>query len=150
MEESWPFAVSSVLTISNTRQCKLVRHTLCLQTDAEIRGLCIRSREVFMQQPILLELEAPIKVCWRVLRKHDCFSKEIESCRSVVIFTDSTTTCCVCLSTVDFPQVSHFILRCFEAESIAHFRLLFFSRCKLRLHGVYIRAQTLPRQAAAM
>jgi serine/threonine-protein phosphatase PP1 catalytic subunit len=35
---------------------------LSLQTDAEIRGLCIRSREVFMQQPILLELEAPIKV----------------------------------------------------------------------------------------
>ena len=23
-----------------------------------------------MQQPILLELEAPIKVCWRVVRKH--------------------------------------------------------------------------------
>jgi hypothetical protein len=33
------------------------------QTEAEIRGLCIKSREVFMQQPILLELEAPIKVC---------------------------------------------------------------------------------------
>jgi hypothetical protein len=34
-----------------------------VQTEAEIRGLCIKSREVFMQQPILLELEAPIKVC---------------------------------------------------------------------------------------
>ena len=34
-----------------------------MQTEAEIRGLCIKSREVFMQQPILLELEAPIKVC---------------------------------------------------------------------------------------
>ncbi len=33
------------------------------QTEAEIRGLCVKSREVFMQQPILLELEAPIKVC---------------------------------------------------------------------------------------
>ena len=34
-----------------------------LQTEAEIRGLCIKSREVFMSQPILLELEAPIKIC---------------------------------------------------------------------------------------
>ena len=33
------------------------------QADAEIRGLCIRAREVFLQQPILLELEAPIKIC---------------------------------------------------------------------------------------
>lgn len=33
------------------------------QTDSEIRGLCIKAREVFMQQPILLELEAPIKIC---------------------------------------------------------------------------------------
>ena len=48
-------------------QMPIQRHNAVdLQTDAEIRGLCIRSREVFMQQPILLELEAPIKVCWRV------------------------------------------------------------------------------------
>lgn len=32
-------------------------------TEAEIRWLCIRSREVFIQQPVLLELEAPIKIC---------------------------------------------------------------------------------------
>ncbi|CAH0380434.1 unnamed protein product [Pelagomonas calceolata] len=31
--------------------------------DNEIRMLCIRAREVFMAQPILLELEAPIKIC---------------------------------------------------------------------------------------
>jgi len=32
-------------------------------TENEIRGLCITSREVFMKQPCLLELEAPIKIC---------------------------------------------------------------------------------------
>jgi hypothetical protein len=32
-------------------------------TEAEIRYLCIKSREVFIQQPVLLELEAPIKIC---------------------------------------------------------------------------------------
>jgi len=32
-------------------------------TEDEIKMLCVRARDVFMQQPILLELEAPIKVC---------------------------------------------------------------------------------------
>jgi len=32
-------------------------------TEKEICGLCIKSREVFLEQPILLELECPIKVC---------------------------------------------------------------------------------------
>lgn len=31
--------------------------------EAEIRWLCERSRQVFLSQPILLELEAPIKIC---------------------------------------------------------------------------------------
>ena len=46
--------------VSTRSPCFLV------QTEAEIRGLCIKSREVFMSQPILLELEAPIKVGARV------------------------------------------------------------------------------------
>ena len=32
-------------------------------SEAEIRELCHRSREIFISQPILLELEAPIKIC---------------------------------------------------------------------------------------
>lgn len=32
-------------------------------TEMEIRGLCIKSREIFLSQPILLELEAPLKIC---------------------------------------------------------------------------------------
>lgn len=31
--------------------------------EAEIRYLCQKAREIFISQPILLELEAPIKVC---------------------------------------------------------------------------------------
>ncbi|KAI9335320.1 A protein phosphatase-1: calcineurin hybrid bound To Okadaic acid [Obelidium mucronatum] len=31
--------------------------------DSEIRWLCVTSREIFMNQPCLLELEAPIKIC---------------------------------------------------------------------------------------
>ena len=32
-------------------------------SEGEIRWLCIRAREIFIQQPVLLELEAPIKIC---------------------------------------------------------------------------------------
>lgn len=32
-------------------------------TEGEIKGLCLKSREIFLSQPILLELEAPLKIC---------------------------------------------------------------------------------------
>ena len=32
-------------------------------SESEVRWLCIRSREILISQPILLELEAPLKVC---------------------------------------------------------------------------------------
>lgn len=32
-------------------------------TESEVRALCLKSREIFLQQPILLELEAPLKIC---------------------------------------------------------------------------------------
>jgi len=31
--------------------------------DTEIRSLCLKSREIFLNQPVLLELEAPLKIC---------------------------------------------------------------------------------------
>ena len=37
------------------KQVQLLEH--------EIQYLCTKAREIFIQQPILLELEAPIKVC---------------------------------------------------------------------------------------
>ena len=35
-------------------------------TENEIRWLCIKSREIFASQPVLLELEAPIKICGKL------------------------------------------------------------------------------------
>lgn len=35
--------------------------------EAEIRYLCTKAREIFISQPILLELEAPIKVCKSII-----------------------------------------------------------------------------------
>ena len=32
-------------------------------SENEVRGLCHKSREIFLNQPILLELDAPLKVC---------------------------------------------------------------------------------------
>ena len=34
--------------------------------ETEVRGLCLKSREIFLNQPILLELEAPLKFCGKV------------------------------------------------------------------------------------
>ena len=31
--------------------------------ENDIKGLCLAAREIFMNQPVLLELEAPIKIC---------------------------------------------------------------------------------------
>lgn len=35
-------------------------------SEAEIRQLCVASREIFLKQPNLLELEAPIKICGKI------------------------------------------------------------------------------------
>lgn len=35
-------------------------------TEQEIRQLCLTAKEIFMSQPNLLELEAPIKICGTV------------------------------------------------------------------------------------
>jgi serine/threonine-protein phosphatase PP1 catalytic subunit len=32
-------------------------------TEGEIRWLCLKTKELFSSQPVLLELEAPIKIC---------------------------------------------------------------------------------------
>lgn len=44
-------------------------------SEAEIKQLCVASRDIFLQQPNLLELEAPIKICGTSPAKiHLCLS----------------------------------------------------------------------------
>ena len=51
-------AILSVYAVRGSRPGKSVQ-----LTEAQIRGLCLKSREIFLSQPILLELEAPLKIC---------------------------------------------------------------------------------------
>lgn len=43
--------------------------------ESEIRFLCTKAREIFISQPILLELEAPIKVRIFLLCLNGCSSR---------------------------------------------------------------------------
>ena len=46
-------------------------------SESEIRLLCQVSREIFLQQPNLLELEAPIKICGIFFQQYFLLSPEI-------------------------------------------------------------------------
>jgi len=50
--------VAQLLEVRQCRPGKVVQ-----LTEGEICALCMRSRDVFMEQPILLELECPLKIC---------------------------------------------------------------------------------------
>ncbi|CAK9187885.1 unnamed protein product [Ilex paraguariensis] len=50
-----------IIRLLEFRQARTVRQVQL--SEAEIRSLCVASREIFLQQPNLLELEAPIKIC---------------------------------------------------------------------------------------
>jgi len=50
--------IARLLDVRNGRPGKQVQ-----LTENDIRQLCMTAREVFQNQPNLLELEAPIKIC---------------------------------------------------------------------------------------
>jgi len=50
--------VAQLLELRKCRSGKLV-----MLTEGEVSGLCMRSRDIFMDQAVLLELEVPLKVC---------------------------------------------------------------------------------------
>lgn len=50
--------ISKLLEVKSCKPGKQVN-----LTENEVRILCLRSREILMSQPILLELEAPLKIC---------------------------------------------------------------------------------------
>lgn len=53
--------IERLLEVKGSRSSKHVQ-----LTEQEIRSLCQRAREIFSCQPILLELEAPIKICGKL------------------------------------------------------------------------------------
>lgn len=65
--------INRLLEFRNARTARQV-----LLSEAEIRSLCTTSREIFLQQPNLLELEAPIKICgtWSLLLLYTLFSNK--------------------------------------------------------------------------
>lgn len=94
-------------------------------TEGEIKGLCLKSREIFLSQPILLELEAPLKICGKFLfvnistsflftclhfidtyahmrKKFEMMKENIFVFK--VIFTDNTMIYCGYSNTADFRQ----------------------------------------------
>ncbi|RXM32770.1 Sarcoplasmic/endoplasmic reticulum calcium ATPase 1 [Acipenser ruthenus] len=58
LDEVLKFVARNYLELKGSRPGKNVQ-----LTESEIRGLCLKSREIFLSQPILLELEAPLKIC---------------------------------------------------------------------------------------
>lgn len=62
--------IERLLDVRNGRPGKQVQ-----LAENEIRMLCLTAKEIFMSQPNLLELEAPIKICGRLglyaLIRHD-------------------------------------------------------------------------------
>lgn len=50
--------IAKLLEVRGSRPGKQVN-----LAESDIRGLCTAAREIFMNQPVLLELEAPIKIC---------------------------------------------------------------------------------------
>lgn len=50
--------IEKLLSVRNSKVPKQVN-----LLEGEIKGLCHKSKEIFMQQPIFLELEAPLKIC---------------------------------------------------------------------------------------
>nr|CAH7766843.1 unnamed protein product [Callosobruchus chinensis] len=83
--------IQRLLEVRGSRPGKSVH-----MTETEVRALCLKSREVFLQQPILLELEAPLKVScnlrfniklWKTFT--DCFN-----CLPVTAIIDEKIFCC--------------------------------------------------------
>lgn len=50
--------IEKLLAASGPKSCKNAN-----LLEEEIVFLCLRAREIFMDQPIFLELEAPLKIC---------------------------------------------------------------------------------------
>jgi len=82
--------IQRLLEVRGSRPGKTVQ-----MTEAEVRGLCLKSRELFLQQPILLELEAPLKICGGFLLStfHYLHHYTISPVHHLTIFKPATAHC---------------------------------------------------------
>ena len=110
-------------------------------TEAEVRGLCLKSREIFLQQPILLELEAPLKICGEYLSNIRYYNFGISSHKPVGLlivlckFYSSvrpTNFTCVPLNLCYFSHIWTRIKECQNSFKIASLTLLMGQRNNVR------------------
>jgi hypothetical protein len=64
--------IEKLLSVRNSKVPKQVN-----LLEGEIKGLCHKCKEIFMQQPIFLELEAPLKVCGKLSSIKEIFMASI-------------------------------------------------------------------------
>lgn len=113
-------------------------------TENEIKGLCLKSREIFLEQPNFLELEAPIKVCGDIhgqftdlLRLFECGGYPPES--NYLFLGDYVdrgangleTICLLLAYKIKYP-VNFFLLRGNHESSIINRIYGFYEECKKR------------------
>lgn len=48
--------------------------------ETQIRQLCQKSREIFLEQPILVELEAPVNICGDIHGQFEDLVRHFDKC----------------------------------------------------------------------
>ena len=66
-------------------------------TEAEIRGLCLKCRKIFLGQPMLLELEAPFKICGEGWGVYACTCAYLHACVRAVWVYVFMRACVLCV-----------------------------------------------------
>ena len=53
--------IEKLISVSGPKSCKNAN-----LSEEEVVFLCVKARDIFMNQPIFLELEAPLKICGKL------------------------------------------------------------------------------------
>ena len=48
--------------------------------ETQIRQLCIKSRDMFLEQPMLVELDAPVNICGDIHGQYEDLIRHFEKC----------------------------------------------------------------------
>uniref|UniRef100_A0A8C6RMD9 Serine/threonine-protein phosphatase PP1-alpha catalytic subunit n=1 Tax=Nannospalax galili TaxID=1026970 RepID=A0A8C6RMD9_NANGA len=91
-------------------------------TKNEIRGLCLKPREIFLSQPILLELEAPLKICGNI---HGQYCDLLRNYLFLGDYQSLETICLLLAYKIKYSQNFFLLYRNHECASIN------------RIHGFY-------------